>query len=431
MSNYDEESEEEEVDLDLEGGEEEDDGNLGAGLADFIIDSDYDDGEEDDDDDDDEEEEGDADDEEEEEEMPRRKVRRVVRREIVRPAFEEEEEEEEEDDPDEELTRHMVPEEKSKYEILKRVAQSTGRPVDRDFIEFSKKHKDYVEKRVAEDPSFDPSTDEEYQNFCRAGYPKVTSQEIRKAEDDMLVERTTQRVMEQVSPALQKTEHEQRLMQLKPIVEHQKRQATQAVFGLVPEGLANELREKTSEEVRAAMPLEYDLVNHHVTRANQYVSELIEIQEGYKQFDKNNPTHTSLLTWLEREQEAFLNLGTAKTRSADGRQFVTRTEYRKIQEKAPDKINNYYTWSNQDVVRRLIGRSKQQLDAALKAHDENMRAYGKASKIPKVKNKDKKVRTSSPRTPSSRGRGAAPAPKNRGGDNALSDTILSTLGLDE
>jgi hypothetical protein len=431
MSQLNDDEELEEENLNLEEEEEEDDGNLGAGLADFIIDSDYDDEEEEDSDDEEEEEEDFDDEEEEEEEEPRRKVRRVVRREIVRPVFEKEEEEEEEPDPDEELTRHMVPEEKSKYEILKRVAESTGRPVDRDFIEFSKKHKDYVEKRVAEDPSFDPSTDEEYQNFCRAGYPKVTSEEIRKAEDDMLVERTTQRVMDKVNPALQRTEQEQRLMQLKPVVEQQKRQATQAVFSLVPEGLANELREKTSEEVRAAMPLEYDLVNRHVTQANQYVSELIEIQEGYKQFDGNNPAHTTLLTWLEREQEAFLNQGTSKTRSADGRQFVTRTEYRRIQETAPDKINNYYTWSNQDVVRRLIGRSKQQLDAALKAHDENMRAYGKASKIPKAKKKEKKARTSSPRTPASRGRGAAPPPRNRGSENSISDTVLSSLGLDD
>ena len=356
-------------------------------------------------------------------EEPKKKVKKIHKKEIVDPDLPEPNvdayqpmEQEQED------TSFLLPEEKEQLKLVKHIAKKSGKGEDAHLIEFFRKQKEYVEKRMDEDPDLDLINDTEYQSFVERNRPNVTAADLKDAERELLIEEAEERALKRLKPQIQKQDIETRRIKLKPQVDAAKSQATNKALSMVPEDLANQLKESSPEDVAKSNPYEFNIVNTAVTNASNYASEFLDIAKGMKDFDPRNGTHAELRDWLVKEQDVFINSG--QTRDQHNRPFMRRERYMQL---PPEEAKKYWTWSDEQCVDILFARAKESMDSGLQQHAQAMQAYGQQPSVARKQQPQQSVQQCAPPVKPTPRAGGTPMRSQQNSDTG--SPVLSVLGL--
>ena len=119
-------------------------------------------------------------------------------------------------------------------------------------------------------------------------------------------------------------------------------------------------------------PFEYKILENYTQQLLTYSDALTDIfLDPSTQLDiDNNPIHKDLNQWIEKEQESFIQSGQTEQ---DGKIFMRRERYYSLPE---DKRAEYYTWSDNDIMKILAIRYQNIVNNALDQQKKQMEAAG-------------------------------------------------------
>ena len=253
---------------------------------------------------------------------PKKKVKRIHKKEVIDPDLPEIEDAvdlaSEPDDDD----SFLLPEEREQLKVVKYIASKNNTSQDRELKEYFKKQKEYIERRLEENPDLNLSDDHDFEQFVARNRPQLDMAEVRAAEREMLLDEAEERALKRLRPEVEKTNIETRRLQIKPKVEEEKQKAEEKAMSMVPEFLAEDLKNRSPEDVQKDNPYEFNIVNTAVTNASRFASTFLDISKGMVDYNPHNPEHDQLRDWLVKEQDAFINGG--QTKDQQGRPFMRR-----------------------------------------------------------------------------------------------------------
>lgn len=311
----------------------------------------------------------------------------------------------------------LLPEEREQLRVMEHISRKNNTQQDKELKEYFKKQKEYIERRLESDPDLDLSNDHEFEQFVARNRPQLDMTEIRSAEREMLLNEAEERAIKRLRPEVEKTNIKTRRLQIKPQVDVAKQQAEHKAMGMVPEFLADQLKDRSPEDVQRDNPYEFNIVNSALTNAARFASTFLDISKGMVDYSPSNQDHEQLRTWLIQEQDAFIRGG--QTKDSNGRPFMRRERYMRL---PPTEQQKYWTWSDEQCVDIMYARAKDAMDGELKQHESAMQAYLSKSGQPAPA----PAPTPTPRAPKPTPR-AGGTPSTRSSDQAISP--LSLLGM--
>lgn len=319
-------------------------------------------------------------------EPKKKKLRKVIDPDIPedvakQPAFIDSNEDKfEPDAEDAEFMEELIPDERAVYEKVLYADKRLGgdyKGKSKQFREFFKKNKDFVEKRMAEDDFYDPSADEQYSQFVQKNKPKFTRADEDKVYREMILEEADRRINKKTSERIEQLEQQLKKQEVLPRVNQAKanfRKVAQQT--VVPQEFQKEFAEGGQEAVTKfaeGNPLEYQILERNTQELLQFSDALTEIfLDPSTQLDvANNKMHKHLNDWLNGEQDNFIKSG--QTQQDDGRVFMRRERYFQL----PDnKRSEYYTWSDNDLLKLLALRYGDKVNVEIKHHRDQMEKAG-------------------------------------------------------
>lgn len=287
----------------------------------------------------------------------KKKLRKVVDPEVPEnlktPEYNLQEDEEEDEDPD------LLPAEREVYKMARFASKNMTehKGLDKKFKDFFEKSKAYLDKRVAEDPHFDVADDPDYADFMDRNRPKVDQAELKRIEKSMWIDEAKREARKELAPQQEALRKEIERTKKAPRVAHAKnafRKMSQTVV------IPSELNEKFSkpngiEEFKKENPLEFKIIEEVTGELLNAGDTLTDILMSNVDLDTSNPMHKSLLEWVNTEQDNYINSGQTEQ---DGKIFMRRERYFALPE---DKRSEYYTWSDDDLLKILALRSKEKV----------------------------------------------------------------------
>jgi hypothetical protein len=320
----------------------------------------------------------------EKKEPKKKKLRKVVDPDVPeavrkQPAHQEKVEEGYISKEDQEFMDGLMPEEQVVYEKIlyadkKLGGDYTGK--SEKFRAFLKKSKDYIEKKMSEDDFYDPSQDEQYSQFIQKNKPKFTRADEDKVYREMILEEAEKRTSKKTSDRIANLERQLQRYEIQPKVQQAKanfRKVAQQT--IIPDEYKKMLGEGKQEDIQKFAqenPFEYKILENYTQQLLTYSDALTDIfLDPSTQLDiDNNPIHKDLNQWIEREQESFIQSGQTEE---DGKLFMRRERYYSLPE---DKRSEYYTWSDNDIMKILAIRYQGIVNNALTNQKKQMEAAG-------------------------------------------------------
>lgn len=336
---------------------------------------------------------------------------------------------------DAEFMDELVPEERAIFEKVLYADNRMGgdyKGKSKQFKQFFKKNKEFVEKKMAEDDFYDPSTDDQYVEFVKSNKPKFTRIDEDNVYREMILEEADRRLEKKTQSKISKLEQQLKKYEVMPKVNQAKanfRKVAQQT--VVPEEFQKEFREGGEDAVKKfaeSNPLEYQILDRNTKELLQFSDALTDIfLDPSAQLDiAGNETHKYLNDWLNSEQDNFIKSG--QTQQEDGRVFMRRERYYQLPE---GKRSEYYTWSDNDLLKIMALRYGDKVNSEIKHHRDQMEKAGYTrvaqSGQPTVSQQPSRAKppvvNATPRQGSSVD--GKQTPKAEGSNNA----ILSALGL--
>ncbi len=253
-------------------------------------------------------------------------------------------------------------------------------------LEYFKKVDAYVEKTRKEDPerSFD-DTDEDWKKFQRENRPQMSPLVRRRLEREQIVEEAKASAKEEYRTELEKVQKRQEILEKRPAIE---RAATEfskslnAVLETDSEGeepilspIVKRAQEVGWETVMQDDPLFAPIVRKISQTANELASEYLALVNGTREIDLKNEHHAWLSRFITEQGEAFAaNGGEATIRQ--GRQFLPRHKIAEIANQDPSKLNQFWTWNDQEVLDRIAANARKNAVTILKAEQEKLSKAG-------------------------------------------------------
>ena len=313
-------------------------------------------------------------------EPKKKKLRKVVDPDIPedvkkQPSFNLKEEQEE--DEDQEFLASLMPEERDIYDIAKYASRNIGdkyKGMDAQFKTFFSKSKEYLDKRITEDPHFNPADDEEYTQFIQRNRPKLSPNEAKKIERTMWIDQAKQEVRRELEPKTEALRREMQRAKLEPIANQAKMQFRQMAQKVVIPEEYRETFEKGGDEAIQKFahesPLEYEILERATQHLLQYGDTLTDIFLRTQDYDNNNPIHRDLMEWVNGEQDNFIQSGQTER---DGKLFMRRERYYALPE---NKRSQYYTWTDDNLLQIFALRMQDQIQGALAQHRQVLEKSG-------------------------------------------------------
>lgn len=292
------------------------------------------------------------------EEKPRRKVARRKKK-IIDPDPQQGKAPEIEPEPrnNEDLSS-LTAEEKERYELAswasKNDEASSGK--DKEYLEFFKSHKAYIEERLREDPDLELSDDDQYRNFIRQNKVDFDTPNILRKK---LKHEAKAEALEEMRPEQEKIRQELNRMKNQP----KAKEVIKEKKGLITKSIPKEVFDafKSDKDWAKNNKLEAGIVDKVLGDAYAMVDAFYNISHDLTAFDDKNPVHARLSKWIDDEQSAFVNAG--KTRR-NGKIFIRRERVGSLSE--ADR-SNYYTFSDDDLMSILAKRAKSSMEGQIKS----------------------------------------------------------------
>ena len=308
-------------------------------------------------------------------EPKKKKLRKVVDPEVpgdVKPELNLSEPEEEVD----EYADSLLPEEREVYDLAKYASKNMGKDYDgydKKFKEFFEKSKSFLDKRIEEDPHFDPSDDPDYAQFIERNRPKLTQADAKKIEKKMWIEEAKREARKELEPETEELRRKLDKAEKAPVIEKARvnfRSMAQKV--VIPEEFQKTLEggEESISKFADENPLEFQILDGATKRLLNYGDTLTDIFLKTTDLDMGNPVHKELVDWVNAEQDNFIKSGQTEK---DGQIFMRRERYYAIPE---NKRGEYYTWSDDDLLKILALRTQEDVAKAITQQREVLQKSG-------------------------------------------------------
>jgi hypothetical protein len=374
----------------------------------------------------------------EKKEPKKKKLRKVIDPDIPedvrkQPAFQESNQEPDlVDDEEREFIDTLIPEEQVVYEKILYADKKLGgdyKGKSTQFKSFLKKSKEYIDKKMNEDDFYDPSQDDQYSQFIQKNRPKFTRADEDKVHREMILEEADKRSSRKNNDRIANLERQLQKYEVQPKVASAKANFRKvAQEAIIPEDYKKLLGEGSQEQIEKFAnenPFEYQILEGFTQQLLTYSDALTDIfLDPSTQLDiESNPIHKDLNQWIEREQETYIQSGQTQQ---DGKIFMRRERYYALPQ---DKRSEYYTWSDNDIMKILAIRYRGLVNDALaqqktKLENAGYQKTGAPAPAPRPIEGSRPRPPSVPSTPR-QGNTVDAKPANPKQQNAL----LSSLGL--
>lgn len=226
---------------------------------------------------------------------------------------------------------------------------------DTEYLNFFKKHKQYLDNRFKEDPDIDLEGDSEYRRFLQENRPEFNVAQVNNARVQKVAEANA---IKKLSPEIQKQKRELARLKAEPQVKAVRAKSKKVIAQSVPEDIMNQF--KTNPDFSKTHALEAGIVDRILGDANMMADAFHNIAGDLEDFDPKNPSHVRLSKWIDMEQTAFINSGKTKR---NGKIFVRRERFPNVPAADRDK---YYTFSDDDMVALLARRAGESMRNQIK-----------------------------------------------------------------
>lgn len=224
------------------------------------------------------------------------------------------------------------------------------------FRNFYKSQKTFLERKVSEDPDYNPEQDPEFKRFLDKNQPKFSPIERKKIfaekiKSETLAEseaRATKAAEAKFSPVISEVQRELTELKHKPrIVERMNRYAAEVVEGM-PSDIVQAFRANGHDiaKTREQFPGEFDDVLSTVRGANTLAEEAMALKSGVKTFNAADPKHAYLNDFVNRQGD-FLASRPASDQVREGKTFVHPLKWNASME------GKHWTFSEEDLLHML------------------------------------------------------------------------------
>lgn len=330
------------------------------------------------------------------------------------------------EDPEEDYIKTLLPEEREIYELARFADKNMDgyEGAARETKEYFEKSKNYIDKRLKEDPHVDLRNDEEYKTFIARNRPNFTQADAKKVEREMVISEAENRAYNRAGAENQRLQHELDRMKKAPQVQQTKSKIRQIVPSIMPKEYHEDLKtEEGIKKIAQENPFEFQIMDQVATQLQNVSDTFIDITSGTEQYDPSNQVHKKLLEWVNEEQDTFINTGQTQK---EGKLFMRRERYHQL---PTDKRAEYYTWTDDDLLGLLAGRAHQRVTSDLANHRTGLEQAGyvrQGRPIPQQQQVAQPVvNQSPPRATSAPRPGGVPTQKASPKSNAM----LNILGL--
>ncbi len=277
-----------------------------------------------------------------------------------------------EESEDEKIVKELIPEEKEYYDMAKFASENLNgyEGVEKKFLDYFKKSKAYVEKRLKEDPYVELADDFEYKEFVEKNRPNFTQADAKKIERAMITKHAEEAAEARVRPEVERLRREQEIARKKPEVDKKKAEYRQHFHKILPDDAQQIIEKEGVDALEKADPLGYKVMNEIYTNLLRFSDTFQDITSGLIDYDESNTVHKELLDWVKMEQDNYINTGDTKK---EGKTFMRRERYWATPE---DKRSEYFTWSDDDLMSLLVFRAKQRMDQTLTYQREMLAKSG-------------------------------------------------------
>lgn len=277
-------------------------------------------------------------------------------------------------------TADLLDEERERLELARFAASKFPdkyKGLDGKFLKFYKDHKEYLEKARKENP--DASLDESdpvYQAWLAKNQPKLTPSEVKMLEREQIIDTADAKSRDEVA----KVKEELFRRDEEPKV---RRVGDEFYVGLVKEGLPDEVQtalKEGYEKAKELFPVEIDVAERITKVATSDIEEFVrltrrnpETGRRLRVYDENNEQHKRILGLVNDLCTQF-KAGNSPEKIRDGKHFLTREEYFSI--KDPSKRAPYWTFSNEEMVRRCRVAAKSAITEGIKLRHQELERMG-------------------------------------------------------
>lgn len=338
------------------------------------------------------------------------------------------------DTEEQEFIDTLIPEEKVMYEKILYADKKLGgeyKGKSKKFKTFLKKSKDYLDKKMAEDEFYDPSTDDQYKEFLQKNRPEFSRADEDKVYREMILEEADKRTAKRTESRVQQLEQQLKKYEVAPKVNQAKanfRKVAQET--VIPEEYRKALSggDEAIQKFAQDNPFEYQILENFTQQLLTYSDALTDIfLDPTTKLDlENNQIHKDLNNWLQKEQENFIQSGQTEQ---DGKVFMRRERFYQLPE---DKRSQYYTWSDNDLLKILAIRYQDLVANALNEQRSQLEkaGYTRSDAQPAQQQAPVKAKAPAPKPPTvaatpRQGTTVEPKSQPKNPNNAL----LGALGL--
>lgn len=311
-------------------------------------------------------------------EPKKKKLRKVVDPDIpedIKPQLNlsEDEPKEEED----EFLNELLPEEQEVYSLAKYASKNMGdqyKGYDNKFKDFFTKSKAFLDKKINDDPHYSPSEDDDYATFIERNRPKLTQVDAKKIERSMWINEAKKEVRKELEPETEKLRQKLERAERAPAANQAKsafRSMAQKV--VIPKEFRETFEKGGSEAIEnfaKQNPLEYQIMDKASKNLLLYGDTLTDIFLKTTDLNESDPVHKELIDWVNKEQGDFIKSGQTEQ---DGKMFMRRERFFSLPE---NRRAEYYTWSDDDLLKILALRTQEQVKSALSQQRDILKNSG-------------------------------------------------------
>jgi len=269
-------------------------------------------------------------------------------------------------EPQDDLTG-LNSDERKRYELAKWASENLEgyKNKHKSYLSFFRKHQEFLNKKLSDDPESDLSQDSEYRSFLVQNQPAFNVDEVK---DKRITTEAEKKALDKLQPEQQKLERQIKALRNEPIAKELKAKKKKLVSDNIPKEVMDLFRSNPNFSKTHA--LEAKIVDRVLGDAYSMIDAFYDISHEIADYNEKNPVHVKLSKWIDNEQTNYINSGKTKK---GGRLFVRRERFPGVPDAEKSK---YYTFSDDDVMKLLAARAGQSVDTQIKKTLKNLQESG-------------------------------------------------------
>lgn len=288
---------------------------------------------------------------------------------------------------------------------------------EKKYLGFFRAHKEYINKRLTEDPDIDLTEDSEYRGFLAQNKIEFNAPEIK---EKRIISEARAAAAEEYQPRQAELERKLQALENKPKASEAKQASRKSISASIPQEILTAI--KDDPEYTQKFRMESEIVDRVLGDAYSMSDAFQDINHNLAEYDESNPVHAQLAKWIDSEQTAFINSG--KTRK-EGKTFIRRERFAQV---SPNDAGKYYTFTDNDILAILAKRVGESINSQISGQLKRLEQAGFTRQVNQVTQAPvEQVQQQAPAAPRPSLRPGPSAPQAAEGGNQ--NKVLDLLGL--